>query len=471
MSSLVWFRSDLRVTDHAALAAASATGGAVAGLFLIADDEWRNHGWGPRRQRFVWEHVLALRAALAQLGIPLTVLHVPRFADAAAAVLGQARRLGSGSVFAHAEYGVDELSRDRAVKLQCAAAGIRFEALPGFTLLAPGAVRTRTGEPFKVFTPFRRAWLAQMRNAALGCLPAPRCGPAIEPAPLPTWQPPRTGFNTAVWPVGEHAALARLQHFLDHRICNYDSARDVPSLDATSRLSPYLACGAISARQCFSAALAHNDGEWDTGSPGVQCWLSELVWREFYTHVLVAFPRVSRNRAFRPATEALPWRNDPEGLRRWEQGQTGFPLVDAGMRQLLDEGWMHNRLRMLTAMFLSKYLLIDWRRGERHFMDRLMDGDLAANNGGWQWSASTGTDAAPYFRTLCPMRQAERFDADGTFVRRYVPELAACPARALLKPGDPALLANGYPAPMLDLRESRKRAMDAFAAVSAEPAR
>jgi deoxyribodipyrimidine photo-lyase len=220
----------------------------------------------------------------------------------------------------------------------------------------------------------------------------------------------------------------------------------------------------ISPRQCLHAALQVNRGEFDSGNPGALCWINELLWREFYKHVLVGYPRVSRQRAFRPETEAVAWRQAPGELAAWQQGRTGIPLVDAGMRQLLATGWMHNRLRMVTAMFLTKNLLIDWREGERFFMQHLIDGDLAANNGGWQWSASTGTDAVPYFRLFNPLSQAQRFDAEGRFIRHWLPELDGLDDRALHNPAALGGLfgAAAYPPPIVDLASSRERALQAF---------
>ena len=462
MSTLVWFRSDLRCDDNAALDLAAATGGRVVGLFLIAYGTWQRHHWGARKQRFVMEHVLSLRQQLADLGIALHVVHAPRFADAPAAIARVVREESVTQVLATAEYGVDEMARDARVASALAAGGTGWRLLHDNCLLAPGTVRTREGAPFKVYSPFRRAWLEQVRGDAPSCVPAPVCGAAISPPPLPAWQIPDADIDPAWWPIGEAAAHARLADFCRHRIHAYHNDRDIPALDGTSRLSPYLAAGVISVRRCLQAALDANDGEWDTGSRGAQTWINELIWREFYVHILQAYPAVSRDRPFRPETDAVPWRTDPDGFARWKCGTTGFPLVDAAMRQLLATGWMHNRLRMLAGMFLSKHLLIDWRRGEEWFMDQLVDGELAANNGGWQWSASTGTDSAPYFRILSPERQAERFDADGDYVRRYVPELAGCSTRALLKPGHAELLAAGYPPPMLDTRAARARVMEAF---------
>jgi deoxyribodipyrimidine photo-lyase len=467
---IAWFRSDLRIDDNGTLCAAAAGDADVLGLFLVADATWRQHDWGARRQTFVWQHVLALRESLARLGIPLQVLHVPLFADAARTVADFATAQGAGDVVAAAEYGVDEIARDAATANALHERGIGWQCLHDFTLLAPGTVRTREGAPFRVFSPFKRAWLEQVRGEPIDCQPPPSPRAPIDPPPLPDWQAPEATLDESCWPVGEGAAHARLRQFVEGPIHRYHEDRDIPSLDGTSRLSPYLACGVLSVRRCLEAALAANDGEWDSGSRGVQVWLSELIWREFYTHVLQAFPRVSRHRAFLPETERVPWRDAPEEFACWREGRTGFPLVDAGMRQLAATGWMHNRVRMVVATFLSKHLLMDWRAGERHFMAELVDGDLAANNGGWQWSASTGTDAAPYFRILSPERQAERFDPTGEYVRRWLPELAGCPAKALLKPGHPALLACGYPAPMLDTRMARDRVLQAFRAVGADPA-
>ncbi|MDO9320458.1 MAG: FAD-binding domain-containing protein, partial [Pseudomonas sp.] len=234
-----------------------------------------------------------------------------------------------------------------------------------------------------------------------------------------------------------------------------------------SQLSAYLAAGVISPRQCLHAALSNNRGEFDTGNPGAVCWINELLWREFYKHILVGYPRVSRHRAFRPNTEAVAWRNAPDELAAWQAGRTGIPIVDAAMRQLLTTGWMHNRLRMIVAMFLTKNLLIDWREGERFFMRHLIDGDLAANNGGWQWSSSTGTDSAPYFRIFNPQRQSERFDAEGRFIRHWLPVLAEVGKKDIHNPS--ALSQYGglfgrpdYPKPIVDLSKSRARALAAF---------
>ena len=293
-----------------------------------------------------------------------------------------------------------------------------------------------------MFTPFKKRLLSLLTEEQTRVLPAP-------------WTLPPTPPTEERWPAGEQEAQRRLRDFTAHRIAEYHEARDLPAIPGTSRLSPYLAQGLLSPRQCLAAARS-------LPGPGSDTWVSELIWREFYRHVLIAWPRVSRGRAFQPQTETVVWRNNSAEFDVWCRGQTGIPIVDAAMRQLLAEGWMHNRLRMVTAQFLTKNLLIDWRWGERYFMEHLIDGDLASNNGGWQWSASTGTDAAPYFRVFNPTSQSRRFDADGHFIRRYVPELAGITDRSIHEPPPSVRTSCGYPVPMVDLKSSRQRAIDVF---------
>ena len=268
----------------------------------------------------------------------------------------------------------------------------------------------------------------------------------------------------SLWPAGETEARRRLDSFSEAQIDHYQNERDFPAKPGTSQLSAYLAAGVISPRQCLHAALNSNQGEFESGNTGAVTWINELLWREFYKHLLVGYPRVSRHRAFRPETEALAWRNAPDELAAWQQARTGLPIIDAAMRQLLATGWMHNRLRMVVAMFLTKNLLIDWREGERFFMQHLIDGDLAANNGGWQWSSSTGTDSAPYFRIFNPLSQSEKFDPEGLFIKHWLPELAGLSKKDVHNPASLGGLFGvvDYPSPIVDLSASRTRALTAF---------
>ncbi len=275
----------------------------------------------------------------------------------------------------------------------------------------------------------------------------------------------KSASDLSLWPSGEKIAYERLEHFIADKIFTYHTQRDLPFLDSTSRLSPYLALGMISAKTCFLSALTANSYELDTGNQGVLTWMSELIWREFYRHILIAVPRVCMNQPYKPETKNLQWEKDQSLLKKWQQGQTGFPLVDAAMRQLNLTGWMHNRLRMVTAMFLSKNLFLDWRLGEKYFASHLIDFDFASNNGGWQWSASTGTDAVPYFRIFNPLSQSERFDQTGNFIREYCPELKDFDDRSIHDPYkyQPLIASqSGYPRFIIDYKSSRLRAIAAF---------
>lgn len=266
-----------------------------------------------------------------------------------------------------------------------------------------------------------------------------------------------------VWKVGELHALHLLDHFVNEHLNDYKVSRDIPSILGTSQLSAYLNIGILSIRQCIQALFRQQHGDFIIQSEGQQTWLDELLWREFYQHILFDFPQVSKHLPFKAATQRIDWRDDPVSLEKWQQGQTGIPIVDAGMRQLLATGWMHNRVRMICAMFLTKNLLIDWRKGEQWFMQHLIDGDLAANNGGWQWCASTGTDAVPYFRVFNPVSQSQKFDPNGDYIRRWVPELAHLDAKTIHEPYVKDLTRNlNYPKPIVDLKMSRVRAIEAF---------
>jgi deoxyribodipyrimidine photo-lyase len=457
--SLVWFRNDLRVADNPALLAARERGD-VVGVFMTAPARWRGHGMGANRIAFLLRTLRELSKSLGTLGIPLLIRRCDRFADQPGQLMRLAADVRADAVFCNDEYPLDERRRDVAASADCRGAGIEFHRAAGGIVMPPGSVSTAAGQPYTVFTPFKRRWFTLLDDGALDPLPPParQRHPGIAEDAVPErLDDVGSDLREAAWPGGEAAARNRLAQFVAGPIHRYHEDRDRPDRDGTSRLSPYLAVGAVSARQCLVAARCVRDGD----GAGVESWINELIWREFYAHVTAAFPDLGRGRAFRPANDRVAWRHDPAGFDAWRAGRTGYPLVDAAMRQLAATGWMHNRLRMLTAMFLTKHLLIDWRDGERHFMEQLVDGDFSANNGGWQWSASTGTDAAPYFRIFNPVTQAKKFDPDGTFVRHWLPELASLRGAAVFEPwrfGG----AGDYPPPIVEHGMARQRALDAF---------
>lgn len=468
MQQLMWFRSDLRVRDNSALSAAMA-GGPTLAIYLITPGQWRQHDDAPSKVDFWLRNLAELRIALTRLNVPLLIRHCDTWQQAPQVLGTLCRQHNVAAVHVNEEYGINECRRDLDTASTLASQDVAWHSQLDQLFFQPGSVLTRTGSYFQVYSQFRKVCYQRLHTAMPARLPIPEAQAplALHSDPLPTCV---EGFTTPsaelreYWPAGEDHALQRLTDFADERMSWYQDRRDIPGVDGTSQLSPYLAAGVLSPRQCLHAALRINQGEFESGNSGAVTWINELLWREFYKHILVGYPRVSRHRAFRPETEALPWRNVPDELLAWQTGRTGIPLIDAAIRQLLATGWMHNRLRMVVAMFLTKNLLIDWREGERFFMRHLIDGDLAANNGGWQWSASTGTDAAPYFRIFNPFSQSRKFDPDGRFIRHWLPELAALEKRDIHEPSSLGGLFSpaGYPSLMVDLSRSRERALDAF---------
>lgn len=470
----MWFRRDLRISDNAALSHAAgqrATEGVVA-LFVVTPKQWKQHDEADAKVSFWLENLRALADDLARLRIPLLVRTCDDFGGVPQIVVSVAREHQCTRLFFNREYEVNESRRDARVIAACEQSGIEVHSFHDRIVVPPDNISTRDGRFYAVFTPYRRVWGTQAMDFA-SPFPDPRKQSAlqIESSSLPSRIP---GFEVSnscaqLWRPGASEAQRRLESFKS-KISKYHQARDIPSEDGTSCLSPYLAAGVISPRACLLTALSLNRGQLDVGDQGPVTWISELTWRDFYTHVLVGFPRVSMGEPFKQKTRSIQWRTDTQEFEAWCRGQTGYPIVDAGMRQLNQTGWMHNRLRMVTAMFLTKHLMIDWRWGERYFMQRLMDGDLAANNGGWQWSASTGTDAVPYFRIFNPFSQSRRFDPQGTFIKQYCPELGEVPA-AVLHDARKLTRAVGdlrleYPQPIVEHQFARQRVLAAFKAAS-----
>jgi len=457
---LHWFRSDLRLHDNRALAAAQAAG-PVAALYIATPEQWRKHDDAPIKRDWWRRNLQALEQELQALGIPLLCCEVPLYRDIPNLLARMLPALQLAALHCNREYPVNESRRDTAVAAACKTLGVGFHLYEDQILLPPESVMNKSGQPFKVFTPYGRTVRERLTDSVV------RSAAALVQQPLPTlptlqdsktlaqlsWPEPEPHW-AQLWPAGEKTTLARLDKFCAAAIASYKDTRDLPAADGTSKLSPALAAGVVSVRECWRRA-----SEWQEGI-GVQTWQNELLWREFYKHVMWHFPHVNKKMAWRDDVGHIPWRHDREEFALWCQGRTGIPIVDAAQRQLLHTGWMHNRLRMLSAMFLTKHLLIDWRWGEQWFMQHLIDGDFAANNGGWQWSASTGTDAAPYFRIFNPVTQSRRFDADGEFIRQYVPELAELDNDSIHEPG--LLRPAGYPAPMIDLGFGRERALNGF---------
>lgn len=464
MTELVWFRNDLRLVDQPALAAAREQGPAL-GLYIVSPEQWESHPEAPVKLD-LWRRLLkALEPSIAERGVCLKLLRVPHWSDVPKALLAFCQAHGITRVHCNREQGVYERRRDQATYKLLAQHDIELIGHDGQTLLPPGSLKTGGGATYRVFSPFARACRLQIAKTPLRLASTPAFSSMPSgcfPDDIDKVWPERLPSLPEQWPADLDQIEQRLTDFVTQRARHYDTARDFPSEPGTSQISPYLAAGAISVKHCFELALQQNQGELESGNAGLRSWINELIWREFYWHLLHGFPKLSMHKPLRDETDSVQWRHAPDDVAAWQEGRTGVPIIDAAIHQLLATGWMHNRLRMIVAMFLSKNLLIDWRVGERFFMEQLIDGELAANNGGWQWSASTGADAAPYFRVFNPVSQSEKFDPQGVFIRHWLPKLSSLDNKSIHNPSDDQRKALGYPAMLVDLKLSRQRAIDAF---------
>ena len=461
--ALVWFRRDLRDHDHAALSAALSNARQVYCAFVFDTDILDTlPSRRDRRVHFIRESLVELDAALRDRGGGLIVRH-GRATDEIPAL---AAELGVAAVFANRDYEPATKARDAAVATALQRYGISFHATKDQAIFDGDEVLTQSGKPFSVFTPYKNAWLKRLTAADCAEWQCQGKLAAIDDSRIPRLED--IGFaatdlvQVGVRP-GMSGARALWDDFRAGRIRRYGALRDFPAIKGVSYLSVHLRFGTLSIRELVRTARTE---EADT-------WLNELIWRDFYFMILDHFPHVVGH-AFKPEYDAIRWADWPEGLAAWQAGRTGYPLVDAAMRQLNHCGWMHNRLRMVVASFLSKDLSLDWRLGERYFAEQLNDFDLSANNGGWQWASSSGCDAQPYFRIFNPITQSEKFDPEGKFIRRYVPELAAVPDKYIHAPWTMGrleqeaigtVIGREYPAPIVDHKKARDETLARYAVV------
>ncbi|KAL8972455.1 MAG: hypothetical protein Q9183_000542 [Haloplaca sp. 2 TL-2023] len=479
-----WFKNDLRTLDNKSLNLASklakSHGVPLICLHIVSPQDYKAHMTSPARVDFVLRTLKVLKADLADRDIPLHVETVDKRKDVPARIFELCDKWGASHLFCNIEYEVDELRREAQITEKGLGRGIAVTALHDTCVVAPGELSSGSGKPYAVYSPWYRAWVAKIHQhpQQLDLFDPPSENPkasrqdfnAIFEATIPDAPPNKRLTDeekkrfSNMWPPGEHEAQERLDKFLKERVNKYKDTRNFPAANSTAMLSVHYASGTLSARTSIVRARnANSTQRLDGGNEGIKGWISELAWRDFYKHVLVNWPYVCMNKPFKPEYTKIRWEYDEDLFQKWCSGQTGYPFIDAAMRQLNYMGYMHNRARMGVASFLAKDLLIDWRRGERYFMEHLIDGDFASNNGGWGFSASTGVDPQPYFRIFNPYLQSERFDPDGEYIRKWVPELANVRGKAIHDPyergAEREARKNGYPKVCVTHKASRDRAL------------
>ncbi|MBX3062951.1 MAG: deoxyribodipyrimidine photo-lyase [Anaerolineae bacterium] len=467
-----WLRRDFRLHDNSALTAALHDGEAVIPLFVLDNQLLRSERTQGYRLAWLLDALREMKAALREHGADLLI----RRGDALTELLRVAREADADALYFNRDYSPYAEKRDQSVITALAENGITAKTFKDAVIHEADEVHSAAGKQYEVYTPYRRAWSLLPKPDPLPT-PTPEMLRQLTTADLSNLPIPTThelGVRAAPAPIceaGEKKALRRLDYFVEGLIGAYSETRDLPAHDGTSILSPYLRWGMISPRTCYQSAmeaLAATNKQEQRNS--INVWIGELIWREFNYQILMTTPRIV-NQSFRELYDGIEWQSDPAQLEAWQQGRTGYPIVDAAMRQLNATGWMHNRTRMIVASFLCKDLLIDWREGERYFMQRLLDGDVANNVGNWQWVAGTGTDAAPYFRIFNPTTQGQKFDPKGEYIRRWLPELRDVPDKFVHAPEKLSaveqqtygcVIGQDYPAPIVDHAVQRELALQMY---------
>ena len=482
-----WFKRDLRLNDNRALEMASKKaqeqGVPLICMYILSPQDYQAHLTSAARVDFELRTLATLKDDLGKLDIPLHVTTVEKRKNIPGYILDLCQSWGANHVYCGIEYEVDELRREASLIRKLLQNGINLTAVHDDVVVPPGQLKTGQGRQYAVYTPWFRAWIAHIHTHPhlLKASDPPACNPKsarstfskVFAASIPTapenkrLDPKVKERMESLWPAGEAEAHARLDRFLAEKVGKYKLARNFPSGNSTATVSMHHSAGTLAARTSVRKARDCNSTKkLDKGNEGITTWISEVAWRDFYKHVLVHWPYVCMHKPFKYEYTNIEWEYNDEHFKRWCEGRTGFPIVDAAMRQLAHSAYMHNRCRMIVASFLAKDLLLDWRMGERFFMESLIDGDFASNNGGWGFSASTGVDPQPYFRIFNPLLQSEKFDPDGDYIRKWVKELRNVEGKAIHDPygrgAGKQAEKNGYPMPMVKHSECRERALQRY---------
>ncbi|MBA6250902.1 MULTISPECIES: deoxyribodipyrimidine photo-lyase [unclassified Colwellia] len=453
---LLWFRNDLRSHDNPALQyflKNNQDNAPLKAIFFISEQQWQQHDWSAIKIDFIKRHAIALREELLLVGIELELVDAATFEDQVSYLQARCEKEKINEVVANSEVEFNEQKRDEAI----VALGIKLSLFEADVIVPKGKVLNLSNQMYKVFTPFKRAWLTYVKQHSFDYLGKVATS-TVKESSADTIS---DASISSGWPLVDDIEKHVLPTFFNEKISDYHDQRDIPSIKGTSGLSPYLAAGVISPRYVLRTLINAYPDILIASDSQEFSWLNEIIWREFYRNLMFHEQRLSKHQCFNEKYQGVHWHYDKGLFDAWCQGKTGYPLVDAAMRQLNQTGWMHNRLRMVVASFLTKHLLIDWRLGEKYFMSQLIDGDLASNNGGWQWAASTGCDAQPYFRIFNPIRQSERFDPKGIFIRKYLPELRSVPDKSIHFPHlfIEKNKKNIYWPPVVDHKEARLKAL------------
>lgn len=465
MKALVWLRTDLRDKCNSALDFALEHHQQVTVVYCLTPQQWDSYGYAPCKINLILNRLTDLKTLLAKRNIELQFINSQNYAQTAHSLLAFCQEQDIHNLYFNAEYEWDERQRDVQVKHLLTQDNISVGKFHDTCLVKPSLILSKQQTPYKVFTPYFNRWLEILSQN----LPQPASNNSGQLAPDGTTPQSidLTRFErhctVPPWPHSDEEINAKLQLFIHEHAPDYALNRDIPSVEGTSQMAAYLAIGALSAAQCLTRLMQEYGDRILSPSHGGYVWLKELAWRDFYRYVMFHFPHVSRGLPFQKHYQAFHWSTNRIHFQAWCEGQTGYPIVDAAMIALKETGWMHNRLRMIVASFLCKHLLLPWQWGEAYFMSQLIDGDYASNNGGWQWSASVGTDAAPYFRIFNPTTQSERFDPQGLFIKKWLPQLSHVNARQVHEPAkymDVKTL--GYPMPIVDHKAAVSRTKEQF---------
>ncbi|CAL4322144.1 deoxyribodipyrimidine photo-lyase [Buchnera aphidicola] len=462
---LMWFRNDLRIHDNTALySACKNTKANVLSIFIATPKQWESHLMSFKKSEYIYKNLLILKKNIMQLGIPLYFYESEDFLTSIKFLIIFCKKHKVNAIFYNYQYEFNERKRDYLIKKMLKKENISTYAFHDEILFSPDKIHKKNGQPYNIFSSFKKNIIKKIQEQVPLSFPIPNiriCSKMEKNVIKFTY--PREKIDERLFPIGEKCALNNLLFFINKKIINYNSEHHSPNLNSTSFLSASFSIGILSFRQCITLLLKKKNYELKTID---QClWLNELIWREFYKYLLIRYPEISQNKALSHLDNKILWNNNKEHLNAWQKGKTGYPIVDAGMRQLNKLGWMHNRIRMITASFLVKDLLINWKEGEKYFISKLIDGDLAINNGNWQWIASIGINSNPYFKIFNPINQAKKFDKEGIFVKTYLPELRSIPNSDIFTPHLWSQRTGNkinYPIPIVNHEKTKKNVISVF---------